>query len=225
MGGIMSKRKYTALVLGASGLVGYHTVKHLLENEQYDTVYAVSRKGLDLDHPKLKQIQAEYENIDNQIVDLKINHFFSALGSTKAKTPDPEDYYKVDYHYPLKVAKILKSNGCEQALLVSALGADASSRIFYSKLKGEVERDLIKIGFSGTHILRPSLIKGDRGERRIGEDIAVGLFKVADLFLVGPLKKYSSIKGEKIGSAMVNIADQNWEGVYIYTTDLIKRFA
>lgn len=221
----MSEKKYTALVLGASGLVGFHTVEKLLENDDYETVYAVSRGGIDVTHPKLKQILADFESIDIQIDKLKIDHFFSVLGSTRKKTPNLDDYYQVDYHYPLKVAHILKENGCDQVCLVSAIGANPNGNNFYIRMKGEVERDMIKVGIPGTHILRPSLIKGNRSESRLGESIAAGLFKIIDPLLIGNLKKYRSIEAKTIASAMVNIASLEWNDVHVYPTDLIKEFA
>lgn len=221
----MSEKKYTALVLGASGLVGLHTVQKLLDCAHYDVVYAVSRNGIVLVHPKLHQVLADYQSIDNQIDKLKVDHLFSALGSTKRKTPNLADYYQVDHHYPLKVVRILKERGCTQVCLVSALGADPGANNFYMRLKGEVERDLIQEGVLGTHILRPSLIRGDRKEVRIGEGLAAGLFTVLDPLLLGKCRKYRSIQAERIASAMVNIAPLGWEGVYVYTTDLIEQFA
>lgn len=221
----MSKKKLNALVLGANGLVGLHTVELLLQNEQFQHIYAVSRRGIEIEHPKLIQIKAGVETIAEHIQSLKINCMFSCLGSTRKKTPDLKDYYRVDYVYPLLVADILHQNGCKAVCLVSALGANAQSRNFYMKLKGETEQDIEKIGFDTLHIFQPSLIKGKRNESRLAEGIALGLFTVIDPLLIGGLKKYRSIQAKDIASAMVNVSTEEQKGTCRYPTDRIKELA
>lgn len=221
----MSKGSLNALVLGASGLVGKYTVELLLQNDHYGKVYAVSRKGIDINHPKLIQIIADFGNIQQHIENLKIDHLFSCLGSTRRKTPDIKDYYQVDYDYPLLVAGLLHKNGCKTICIVSALGANAKSRNFYLKLKGETEREIKKIGFENTHIFQPSLIRGNRKETRPAEKIAAVLFTITDPLLIGKLKKYQSIQGKIIASAMINVALGNNSGTNEYQTDSIKNLA
>lgn len=221
----MSKKNQNALVLGANGLVGLHTVELLLQNEQIQQVYAVSRRGIDIEHPKLIQIKADVDTIAELIQSLNVDCLFSCLGSTRKKTPDIKDYYRVDYVYPLLVADVLHQNGCEIACLVSALGANPESRNFYMRLKGETERDMEKINFTSLHIFRPSLIKGKRNESRFAEDIASGLFKIIDPLLLGNLKKYRSIQAKDIASAMIHVSLGKQKGVQHYPTDHIKELA
>lgn len=218
----MSKKNLNALVLGANGLVGLHTVELLLQNEQFQHVYTVSRRGIEIEHPKLIQIKADVETIAEQIQSLKIDCFFSCLGSTRKKTPNLKDYYRVDYVYPMLVADILHQNGCDKACLVSALGANAKSRNFYMRMKGETEQDFEKIGFSSLHIFQPSLIKGKRKESRLAEGIASGIFTIVDPLLLGRLKKYRSIQAKDIASAMVNVSLGEQTGTRRYPTDDIK---
>lgn len=221
----MSKNNLNALVLGANGLVGLHTIELLLQSEQFQHVYAVSRRGIDIEHPKLIQIKADVDTIAEKIQSLKIDCLFSCLGSTRKKTPNLKDYYRVDYVYPLLVADILKQNGCETVCLVSALGANAESRNFYMTLKGEAEQDMEKIGFATLHILQPSLIKGKRNESRLAEGLASGLFTIIDPLLIGGWKKYRSIQAKDIASAMVNMVLGEQEGIHRYSTDRIKELA
>ncbi|MHC8948732.1 NAD-dependent epimerase/dehydratase family protein [Sphingobacterium hungaricum] len=211
-----------ALVLGASGMIGLQVVQQLLDNPTYHKVYAVSRKKIALEHPKLEQLLADFDSIDALIENLQVDHLYSCLGSTQKKTPDKADYYQIDHDYPVKVASILKDNGCQVIALVSSMGADEHSKNFYLRMKGETERDLIKVGIPSTLLFRPSLLIGERNENRLAEDIFSFLFKGINLLLWGPLKNYKSIQGKDVASAMIHASLKNPQGVHIYKTSTIK---
>ncbi len=218
----MSSTKSHALVLGASGLVGFHTTKLLLAQNDFELVYAVSRKGIPLKHERLRQIIADYDSIDSHIKDLEINHLFSCLGSTKSKTPNKTEYIQVDHDYPVKVAKELKEQGTQKLSLVSALGADKDAKTFYMQLKGRTEQSLSEIDFDEMYIMQPSLIVGDRKESRLLEGIASFIFKCINPLLVGNLKKYRSIHAEQIASALVRTARLGLRGSHKFHTQQIK---
>lgn len=221
----MSTKKYSALVLGANGLVGIQLVDLLLKNDKYSTVYAVSRTGIDRDNPKLVQIIADFETIEEKITSIGIDHLFSCLGSTKNKTPNKAAYYQIDHDYPIKVAAILKNNGCQFVAIVSSMLADPNSKNFYLRLKGETEKDLIAEAIESTNIFRPSLLKGKRNENRFLEKIAGIFSRLVDMLLVGRFKNLRSIDADKVASAMVHIATFSSKGVYIYKTEEIKKIA
>lgn len=221
----MSTTKSHALVLGASGLVGLHTTQMLLQQNTYDVIYAVSRRGIPLEHERLVQIQADFNSIDSFIEKLHINHIFSCLGSTNKKTPDKKDYIQVDHDYPLLVAKIGQSNGATKFSFVSALGANAKSNNFYMQMKGRVEEDIKALNFEELYIMRPALITGGRTESRPAERFAAGFFKIINPLLRGSLKKYRSIEGKTIAQALVKTAGINRPGVHIYNTEQIKQLA
>lgn len=214
-----------ALVLGANGLIGEFVVDFLLKNSDYQTVYAVSRKGIDIENPKLIQIMADADNIEEKIKEISVDHFFSCIGSTKSKTPDKEEYYRIDHDYPIHVARLLKQNGCEQVCLISSVGANAGSKNFYLKLKGETEQSFIKLNFRGLHIFQPSLLIGQRKEQRSFEYLAQKLSPVLDIFLFGSLKNFKSIRAEAVAKAMINIALAEQAGTHIYKTKEIKNLA
>ena len=221
----MSTTKSHALVLGASGLVGLHTTQMLLQQKTYDVIYAVSRRGIPLEHERLVQIQADFNSIDSFIEKLHINHIFSCLGSTNKKTPDKKDYIQVDHDYPLLVAKIGQSNGATKFSFVSALGANAKSNNFYMQMKGRVEEDINALNFEELHIMQPALITGNRDESRPAERFASWFFKAINPLLCGSLKKYRSIEGKTIAQALVKTAGINRPGVHIYNTEQIKQLA
>ncbi|PVH25818.1 NAD-dependent epimerase/dehydratase family protein [Sphingobacterium corticibacter] len=221
----MSTTKSQALVLGASGLVGLHTTKMLLQQNTYDVIYAVSRRGIPLEHERLVQIQADFNSIDSFIEKLHINHIFSCLGSTKKKTPDKSDYLKVDHDYPVKVAKIGQSNGATKFSFVSALGANVKSNNFYMQMKGQVEEDIKALNFEELYIMRPALITGNRDEVRPAEGFASWFFKIINPLLLGNLKKYRSIDGKTIAQALVKTAGIDHPGVHTYNTEQIKKLA
>lgn len=218
----MSKR---AILLGASGLVGYNLLEKLLANDNYSEVLSISRKNIALKHVKLQQLIIDFDNLSNYAGQISGDEVFCCLGSTIKKTPDLSIYRKIDYQYPLDIARIAFANGAKHYHLVSAMGADVDSRLFYSRTKGEVERDLQQIPFQSIHIYRPSLLDGERKEERRTENSMIRLMRVINPVLIGPLKKYRSIKIEQVATAMLNKANSNETGVHIYASDEIQEIA
>ncbi|MNJ94004.1 short chain dehydrogenase [compost metagenome] len=214
-----------AIVAGATGLIGSSLLQQLLDHPDYTMVTAIVRKEIPLQHPKLRQVVVDFDQLENHQEHIKGDVVFCALGTTKSKTPDKEQYRKIDYQYPLDIAFIAQQNGASQYHLVSALGANQDSSIFYSKLKGEVERDLKTIPFKAIHIYRPSLLVGDRKERRSGEGIMIGLMRVLNPLLIAGLKKYRSIKIEKVASAMLKQSLKPLTGIFTYDSDQIEELS
>ncbi|WP_316811544.1 oxidoreductase [Pedobacter heparinus] len=212
-----------AIIAGATGLIGADLLNQLLDHPAYTRVLAIVRTEIARQHPKLEQLVVDFERLENHQEHIKGDVVFCALGTTKSKTPDQEQYRKIDYQYPLDIAFIALQNGASQYHLVSALGANPGSAIFYSKLKGEVERDLKTIPFKALHIYRPSLLDGDRKEHRSAEGIMIGLMRLLNPLLIGGLKKYRSIKIEKVASAMLKQSLQPLAGVFTYDSDEIER--
>ena len=140
---------------------------------------------------------------------------FSAFLTTQKKTPDKKLYYQIDHDYPILATKLAKENGAKAVFLVSALGANAKSSIFYSKLKGETEQDIISLDLDHTYIFRPSMILGNRKENRPTEKIFIGIFKFINPIFLGSLSKYKGIEAADIAKAMVNSANALNEKVKI----------
>lgn len=214
-----------AILLGASGLIGGELLKLLLADPNYSKVKIIVRKKLPVSNEKLEQIIADFTTIEAHKEKLKADVVFSCLGSTKKKTPDLKEYYQIDHDYPLLVAKLTKDQGVESFHIVSSLGANSSSSGFYLKMKGETEDDIAKIGFKSYHIYRPSLLTGDRKEKRIVENIGEVIMKIIDPLLLGSFKKYRSISGKTVASAMNKQSLINGTGKFIYPSDKIKELA
>jgi len=221
----MPDTSYNALVLGSSGLIGIETIDLLLKNDKYEVVYAITRSELPIQNNKLVQIIADYSNIEKHIKNLQIDHLYSCIGTTKAKTPDKNKYYEIDLEYPKKVAKLLFENGATTFCLVSSIGANSTSNNFYLKLKGEVEESLQAIGFKSLHVFRPSLLLGNRKEFRLVEKIIQFIYPFINLLLIGKMKDYRSIQAKDIASAMINVSIASNPGEHIYQTQLIKELA
>lgn len=214
-----------AILIGATGLIGHHLLIKLLGDKNYDEVLIISRKPTNLTHPKLKEILVNFNEIAKYSASITGDHVFCCLGTTIKKTPDLALYRKIDYQYPLDLANIALANGATQYHLISAMGADPKSRLFYNRTKGEVERDLKKIPFESIHIYRPALLDGARKEKRSAENFMIGIFRILNPLFIGPLKKYRSIKIEKVADAMLSKADSKEKGIHIHASDEISEIA
>lgn len=214
-----------AIIAGASGLIGSKLLDILLKQPEYDEVLILVRKELAIQHQKLAQLIINFDELTNYAGSISGHAIFCCLGSTRRKTPDLNDYRKIDHDYPLKLAEIALKNGVEQYHLVSAIGANSSSSNFYTKMKGEAEDDIKKVGLPCLHIYQPSLITGDRKERRLTERFFLGMMKIIDPLLTGSLKKYRSIPATTIAMAMFKQSLQKGAGVFTHPTDKIKLLA
>jgi uncharacterized protein YbjT (DUF2867 family) len=188
-------------------------------------VTALVRRPFEVSHPKLKQLIIDFETLDNYKKDLSGDVIYCCLGSTIKKTPDLTDYRKVDHDYPLALGKIAVDNSIAQYHLVSALGADQSSKIFYTRLKGETERDLKDLKIKSLHIYQPALLTGNRMEHRKFEKFYIGAMKLLNPLLMGGIKKYRSIEARTVAQTMINQTFKNLEGVNIYPSNIIEQLA
>lgn len=214
-----------AIIAGASGLTGSCLLDLLLQQPGYDEALVLVRKELPIKHSKLTQLVVDFDKPESYSAQITGDALFCCLGSTRKKTPDMVDYRKVDHDYPLQLAQIALKNGVSQLHLVSALGANAKASNFYSKMKGETEDDMIKVGLPSLHIYRPSFIAGDRNEKRPVEKFLNKLIKFIDPLLIGKLKKYQSIAAKTIAGAMYKQSLKNETGVHTYSSDKIKELS
>ncbi|WP_373514308.1 oxidoreductase [Persicitalea sp.] len=217
----------TALVIGATGLIGQQLVDQLLQSDQYSEVKVLVRKPFDKKHPKLVEIVYNFGQPEPNVV--QGDDVYCCLGTTMKKAGSKEAFIKVDHDYPLQIARLAKQNGATQYLIVTAMGADPTSSFFYNRVKGNVEADLKEVGFAALHIFRPSLLLGNREERRLGEKIGEAVMRVFNPVMVGPLKKYRAIEASKVARAMVVAAqdpltEQVVQGVFVHESDRMQRF-
>jgi uncharacterized protein YbjT (DUF2867 family) len=214
-----------AVLAGASGLIGSALLDILLSQPGYDDVLILVRAELPVKHQKLKQLVIDFDKLADYTDQITGYAIFCCLGTTRKKTPDLNTYRKIDHDYPLQLAQIGAKNKVEQFHLVSSLGANARSSHFYLKTKGETETDIIKSGMRSVHIYQPSLLTGDRKEKRIGEKFLFGLMKAIDLLLFGSLKKYRSIPATTVAMAMFKQSLINNVGVFVHPSDKIKELS
>jgi uncharacterized protein YbjT (DUF2867 family) len=211
----------TAIILGATGLTGGILLEKLLRDTAFSKIKLFSRTSVGIKHPKIEEHLISLFQLKNHADEFTGDVVFCCIGTTKAKTPDKETYRKIDYGIPLAAAKLCKKNGIDTFIVLSSLGADPESNVFYNKVKGEMEQQVMAQGIENTYILQPSMIGGSRNEKRTMEQIGKMAMKFFD-FLIP--KKYKLIHPETIAIAMRRIAKKGHDEVII-TSEKIKEIA
>ncbi len=207
----------TAIILGATGLTGSHLLKLLLEDETFSKVVVFTRRETGIKHPKLEEHIIDLLQLDNYKELFKGDVVFCCIGTTKAKTPNKKAYKAIDYGIPVTAAKLAKQNNIDNYLVISAMGASETSKVFYNKLKGEMEREVLAQKIAHTYLLQPSLIVGERSEKRGGEKFAEVIMRTFG-FLIP--EKYKMIQGKTIAKAMVEIAKNGYDKGVITSGEL-----
>jgi len=195
-----------AWIVGATGLVGRSLLDGLLAEPRVERVTAIVRRPVERAHPKLEVLTIDFERLERELEGRTASVGFCCLGTTIKKAGSEAVFYRVDHDYPLAFGRACKAAGVRKLLVVTALGADPSSGIFYNRVKGEVERDLEALALPELHVLRPSLLLGERAERRPAEAFAMAVAKPLGALLVGPLAKYRAIPGESVARQMLALA-------------------
>lgn len=216
----METKDKTAIILGATGLTGSNLLDMLLKDDRYKSVILFSRSTVGVKHPKLEEYLIDVLNLESQKDRFKADEVFCCIGTTRAKTPNKKRYKEIDYGIPMNAAKLCKVNSIPTLVLISSLGANPNSKVFYNRIKGEMERDVIDFKIPKTHIMQPSLIGGKRVEKRLGEWLFKQLMRVFNLLLVGPLEKYRSIPPETIAKAMVWLANHEFHKIIIESDEI-----
>lgn len=215
----------TAIILGATGLTGGILLEKLLNDPSFEKIKLFSRSSVEITNPKIEEHLINMFQLEQHSEAFKADVVFCCIGTTKAKTPDKEIYTKIDYGIPVTAAKLAAHNGIKSFIVISALGADENSRVFYNKTKGEMQRDVLKQSLDcaqpDIYILQPSLIVGDRNESRFGENMAAFFMKIFGFLIPN---KYIMIKAETIAEAMHVLAKEGFSDKII-TSEKIKEIA
>ncbi len=214
-----------AILCGGTGLIGSHIVHYLLSNNAYSKIVHLGRKKLAVESDKLVQYTVDFGQYVSYAPLLKGHDLYICLGTTMAKAGDKESFKKVDYTYVMNIAKAALDNGVNQILLVSSVGANPNSRIFYNQVKGELERDISKLNFWSVHIFQPSILLGERPESRFGESVAKVIGKGLDFVLGGLLTKYKPVEADVVAKAMVNVAQKLEPGIHVYPSHFLQGLA
>lgn len=203
----------TALIAGATGLVGQALLTQLLHHERYDRVIALVRRPSLRSHPKLtEQIVADFRELPAVAAD----DIYCAIGTTIRKAGSKEAFRDVDFAIPVALGRMTKRNGARQFLAVSSIGADAKSGNLYLKVKGEVEIELRGLGFESLHLFRPSFLMGERPESRPGERIGILIAQALGWAMIGPLAKYHAIDASKVARAMIAASVAEKPGAFVH---------
>ena len=203
--------KKTALVLGSTGLIGQQVVKQLLEDDHYDKVTAVTRREWPYQHPKLKVANIDFDQLSQYEEVFAADDIYCCLGTTMANAGSKEAFYQVDHDYIVGAAREGRKNNAQQFLVISSMGADPKSFLFYNKVKGETEEDLKALSYPSLHIFQPSFLDGDRKEQRAGEKFGIRITKFINQ--LGLLKTYQPVADSLVATAMINAAKQNNPGI------------
>jgi uncharacterized protein YbjT (DUF2867 family) len=214
----------TAVVLGATGLIGEHLVQELLKNEYFSKVRILVRRPLSLKHAKADVQVVNFHDEKDIAAKLDIGDvIFCCIGTTRKKVKgNKTEYRKVDYDIPIITARLGVQHGFSQFLLVSAIGAHPAAANFYLQLKGCVEEDITALPFESIHIFRPSILLGKRNEFRLGESIGKVIMQAVSFLLIGAWRKYKPMPATDVAKAMVAAANEEIAGVHMYEYDEMK---
>ena len=212
----------TALVIGSTGLIGSKLLNLLLESDEYSKVIAFAKRDIGINHAKLTQHIIDFDKPETYKELIVGDDFFCTIGTTIKNAGSQQAFRKVDFEYPKQFAKFAIDNKVKQFLIISSLGADATSGNFYLKTKGEIQNFLKESDFESVSVLQPSLLLGDRTEFRFGEKVGGFIMKMFPFLFQGNLKKYKPIEDKTVAKALLRIAQQNNIGFKIYESDAIQ---
>jgi uncharacterized protein YbjT (DUF2867 family) len=198
----------TTIVIGATGLIGNLLVKKLLNDSRYQTIKIFVRRSTEINHPKLNEFLVDFDEIEKWKSDITGDELFSAMGTTIRKAKSTTLQYKVDVTYQYEVAKAASDNGVSNYFLISSAGANVKSKLFYLRIKGELDEKVQQLSFNKIRIFRPSLLLGERPEKRFGEKAAENILKIV-VPIFPFLKNQRPIEGEKVARAMIVSANED----------------
>lgn len=223
MGLEIKKGNKKAILFGATGLVGEHCLKMLVDHDAYDKIVCLTRRPISYKSDKIINEVIDFAELDDHADHICGDDLFLCLGTTKAKAGSNRGLYEVDFTYNYKAALHAKKNGVSQVMLVSSIGANTGSVFFYTRVKGELEKTINKLGFWATHIFRPSLLKGKREEPRIKEELAVIVGKGINLLTKGGLENLTPVHAKHVAQAMVNAAQKFKKGINYYESNQLQK--
>jgi len=206
----------TALLVGATGLVGSFLLQRLLASERYARVIVWARRDIGKTHPKLKVEIVDFERLEERRVEAE--DVYCCLGTTIKQAGSQAAFRRVDHDYPVALARASARDGVKRLLVVSALGANPDATVFYNRVKGEMEETVRATGVPKTVFFRPSLLVGPRAQVRVGERVGlvVGM-------LLGPLLgKYRPIHADVVAAAMLKAAERDLPAQVLESDEIRK---
>lgn len=210
----------TAIILGATGLTGSLVLEQLIANTNYSKIKLFSRSASGITNPKVEEHIVDLLNLESVASSFTADEVYCCIGTTKKKTPDQALYRSIDYGIPAMAAKLCHANGIKTLSVVSAIGANPNSSIFYNRTKGEMEQAILSAGIERTYILRPSIIGGNRQEKRTGEKVGLSVFRFLKPIFIGKLKKYAVVDPSKIAAKMIMLSNSTSPSCIIESNDI-----
>ena len=214
--------KKSAVVFGATGLVGKELVAELLSQDACEKVIAVVRRKLPLQNTKLQQVLLpDFANLKHHKDLLHAHDYYCCIGTTIKTAGSKDAFRQVDYEIPLQIAQLAEELAISNLVVISSIGANAASRNFYLRTKGEMENAVRNVYHGNLKIVRPSLLMGNRDEYRFGEKIAVAVMKISGWLFIGPMKKYRGIHARDVAKAMVKATLLPENKVFVESDELL----
>lgn len=214
----------TALLAGATGLVGRSCLERLLASDTYERVRVLVRRSVGMSHDKLEELRVDFDALESLSIGA-VDDVFITLGTTMKTAGSKEAFYKVDHDYVVATAKLGKRSGASRLALVSSIGVGGPASNYYLSVKGETERDVIALGYECLEIFRPGLLVGDRQEKRTGEALGIAAVQLVGGLFLGPLRQYRPIEATAVAAAMVAAIRIGEPGVHVRTFEEMKRLA
>lgn len=212
----MSDKK-TALIVGATGLVGRQVLNVLLDYDYYDEIIILGRRSPEVKDNRIREVITDFEKFNNHKDEISANDYYVCIGTTMKAAGSEEAFYRVDFTYPLELGKIAKEDPkFEQYLLVSSFGADAESALFYNEVKGQLEDALKDLNLKRLHIFQPSLLLGYRPDFRFFEELAKIFSNILTFFIIGRAKRFWAIEGYDVAKSMFLTARKHIDGDHTY---------
>lgn len=215
----------TALVLGATGLIGGHVLTLLLDDARWSRIVVLGRRSVGIDHPKLDEHLIDFDDLDAYAAQFAVDDLFCCLGTTRKRAGSDDAFRRVDYVYPFEAGRLAEAAGVEHFLVVSSLGARANARSLYLRVKGELEQNLARLAFRATTFLRPSLLLGARTESRPLETLVGGFASGLWWLMIGPLGRFRPIEARAVAEAMIEVAGAGKAGKRVIESDEIRTLA
>ncbi len=211
----------SALIFGSTGLVGSYLVEELLKDPVYSTIKLFVRKRIGYNNSRIEEFIIDFQNLDKHKELIQGSDVYICLGTTIKKAGSVENMDRVDHLLPMSIAKIALSNGSKKLAVVSSIGASKNSRNYYLSIKGKMEEDILSLDYQAIAILRPSLLVGNRKEKRVSETISKYMMKAIGPLFFGKMRKYRAIQGKTVARAMIKILNEK-SGKAIFESDMVQ---
>jgi uncharacterized protein YbjT (DUF2867 family) len=212
-----------AIIFGSTGLTGHNLLEKLIDNEHFEEVICFVRSALPHPPEKVTYIITDFTDLQSHGTQFADSVIFCCLGTTMRKVNFNRDAFtRVDLDLPMEIAWLAKRHHAAQLIVVTALGANRRSPVFYSRIKGMLEFRLQELALPSLHIIQPSFLTGRRPEQRMGERVALIALQLISPLLRGPLRKFRPIAAATVADAMVKIAGMHVQGMHIWPSDRLQ---